>query len=220
MTRARNELIHSTEGISMLVKAHRRNAMLLLVFLCLHFGTHLAAPFGPKAHAVVLEVARTLYRPHIIELLLLASIVVQMILGIALVIRRLRLGMDRRWGSIQVGSGMYLLAFLSIHVSAALSARYQSGLDTNFWWPASTLAKATTASFFYPYYFLAISALFLHFAAALRFRTTSKRTVWGLVVTGPLLAFVILSGYGGWFRELVVPQSYQQSLDRIVTSAQ
>ena len=216
MTRARNELSHPTDGTSMLVKAHRRNALLLLVFLCLHFGTHLAAPFGPEVHALVLNVVRPAYRPYFIELLLLASIVMQTILGFALVIRRLRLGTDRRWGIVQVGSGLYLLVFLSVHVSAALLARYQSGLDTNFWWPASTLARAATAWFFYPYYFLAISALFWHFAAALSFRKTSTRTVWGLVVTGPLLALVVLSGYGGWFRELVVPQLYYQSLDRTV----
>ena len=195
----------------MIRRAHRWNAILLGLFLAVHLLSHVAGTLGPDSHLLVLAAVRPLYRNAIVEPLLFVSFAGQIGLGLALVWKRATIGIDRGWGLVQIISGIYLALFVLAHTFSALFARYANDLDTNFWWPASTLSEAELGMFFYPYYFIGISALFAHLAAALHFRSVWTRAVRGLAVAGPLLALIVLSGFGGWYRELVVPNEYMEA---------
>ena len=197
----------------MVRKAHRWNAVLLGSFLAVHLVSHIFGVLGPDSHSLVLNVVRPLYRNALVEPLLLAAFAVQIGLGSALVWKRATTGIDRGWGMVQIISGIYLALFILAHTSSALFARYANDLDTNFWWPASTLSKIQLGIFFYPYYFLGISALFAHLAAALHFRSAPIDIVRGLAATGTLIAVIVLSGFGGWYREFSVPVEYMKAFE-------
>ena len=196
----------------MLVKAHGANALVLIAFLLVHFATHVAATLGPGAHWIALQLVRPLYRSSLIEPLLIAAFALQLLLGAALIVKRLRKGSNGSWGLVQIASGSYLIVFIVIHVSAALSARLQSGLDTNFFWPASTLQEPIIAAFFYPYYFFGIVALFAHLAAALHFQGRPRSVVRATIGAGPILSLLILSAFGGWYTDFEIPDAYVEAL--------
>lgn len=195
----------------MIVKIHRTVAFFLLIFIVLHLGSHLLSLAGPQAHLATLPQIRPLYRGRITEPLLLALLGVQIVLGFMLVWRRHRMGIDAGWGRLQIASGLYIAFFLTMHVSAALFARYGNHLDTNFWWPASTLAHPTLRYFFYPYYFLAVTALFVHIAAALHFHGRHPKLIRAVALTGPVIALLILAGIGGWLHDFRVPAPYMDA---------
>lgn len=201
----------------MILKAHRWNAILLVLFLAIHFGSHLGGVLGPSVHAAVLEGVRPFYRSAIIEPLLFAALIAQIMLGLALVWRRRSIGIDRSWGLTQIASGLYIATFAIVHGSSALFARYANQLDTNFWWPASTLAHDDLRYFFYPYYFLGVVAIFAHLASALHFRSVRAEVVRTLVLAGPLVALIVLSGFGGWYRDFLVPSVYMDALNAYVS---
>ncbi|QZD96016.1 hypothetical protein [Qipengyuania gelatinilytica] len=203
----------------MTVKLHRWNAVLLLFFLVLHFGTHFAGLLGPQVHGDALEAATKLYRIGFVEPVLLGAFAMQVVLGIALVRKRKKAGIEKGWGTIQVVSGAYLAMFITVHALSALFARYANGLDTNFWWPASTLAHSELSYFFYPYYTLAVCALFAHLAAALYYGSGQAKSARALLVAGPVVALLIIAGFGGWFRDISVPAEYMGAFQNYIPGA-
>jgi hypothetical protein len=197
----------------MIVKAHRAVAFVLIAFIILHLASHLLSLAGPQRHLSTLPLIRPIYRGSFTEPVLIALLVVQIGLGLTLAWQRRKVGIDRAWGRLQIASGTYIAFFILVHTSAALSARYGSHLDTNFWWPASTLAHPIMRFFFYPYYFLAVVAVFSHLAAALHFRGTRSSLVRLLALSGPVIALLILAGFGGLFHQFSVPSPYLAAFD-------
>jgi succinate dehydrogenase/fumarate reductase cytochrome b subunit len=106
---------------------HRLSGAFLGIFVLLHLANHVTALHGIDAHQTFLTLARTVYRAPPVELLLLASVLVQAITGVI----QLRAGWGLRrgfWSRLQAASGGYLLFFLPVHASAILSVRWL-GLD-------------------------------------------------------------------------------------------
>jgi hypothetical protein len=196
-----------------IVKAHRTVAVVLIAFLFLHLSSHLISLAGPQAHLTTLPLIRPLYRSSFTEPVLIALLGVQIGLGLMLAWRRRKVGIDHIWGKLQIISGLYIIFFVLLHTSAAFFARYGNQLDTNFWWPASTLAHPTLRFFFYPYYFLGVTALSIHLAAALHFRGSDKAIVRLVALSGPFMALLILAGVGGYLHRFVVPAPYMDALE-------
>lgn len=116
---------------------------------------------------------RTLHRASALLLLCVAFLALS---GLRLVIG----GWNDRSGRVawlQAISGMYLVLFLVIHVSAVLFGRTALGLDTNFNVAAAGIHVPRYQWFFAPCYTLAVLALCAHVGCALRwqFKDSAQR---------------------------------------------
>jgi hypothetical protein len=167
---------------------HRGLALGLGLFLALHLANHLAGLAGQDAHGQVQDALRQVYRARPVEALLLAVLLLQAGLGLWLLSRR------RRWG-VQTVSGAYLALFLTIHLGAVMVARWQ-GIETDLAFAAAGLhAPAPWPVVFAPYYGLAVLALFLHLSVPLgRRHPALGGTVAGVGAAVALLLVALLAG--------------------------
>lgn len=198
----------------MLHKFHRLSAVIIGIFVLFHLANHLAAFAGVASHIAIMDAFRTFYRHLIAETVFLACVTFQIFSGINFVITR--------WGQrrgffekLQAISGGYLALFLLIHVSAVLSGRAVSELDTNFYFAAAGLHVSGAALFFYPYYALAVTSFFTHIGCALHWALREKVTQRGrntlagaMSVFGLVLGLTIVLLFGGVFFEIQIPVKY------------
>ncbi len=186
---------------------------LILGFFVLHMGNHLFVLLGDGPHIAVMDALRVVYRFPILEALLLWSIYRQIRAGIR---QTKRFGLKKPRGvlAVLVWSGLYLIGFLVIHMSAVTVARYALGLDTNIYFGAAGYHVMPFALFFYPYYFLAILAGFTHWGAVLWLRNRARdpkramtqfRT---LTFIGVVMACLVTLGMGGHLGGLTIPDTY------------
>ncbi|MEX0968944.1 MAG: hypothetical protein WD046_00715 [Paracoccaceae bacterium] len=194
-------------------KLHKSTAVLLVVFIILHFATHLAGLFGIAAYDRVQAAFRLLYRNPIVEPILLVAFITQIIGGAVLLLGQYRRGLRGRWAKLQAASGAAFLFFIIQHISAMALARWGDGLNTTFYWPAAGMNGAPFVWYFFPYYFLGVTALFLHIACALRLvLMRSQRhhlalpALWGLTALGLALAITINLMLIGTFYPIVLPE--------------
>ncbi len=199
-------------------KLHFTTGMILLVFIASHFSVHLFALAGPEAHIAALEAVQGLYRNPVIEPLLVAAILVQVVLGIRLVIRRWSQTDKGFWGKAQLTSGLYLAFFMLNHTTAALYTRYVGGLETNFWWVAGPLQHPLMVWFFYPYYTLAVLAVAAHVGAALHYRWGKLRAAKIALGAGIFVAAAYLLSFGGWLYPVAAKPEYRAYYDAILAS--
>jgi len=201
-----------------LVKAHRILAAGLGIFIISHLIIHLMAIAGAEVHIVVLESSQWLYRNWLIEPLLVIAIIGQICVGAKLLWRRWKQPQKGFWGWAQILSGGYLAFFLIIHSSAALSTRYITGLDTNFYWAASTLNIYPLQYFFIPYYFFGILSVFLHLAAVVFFRWADKGVVVSrsILALGIVIALLIPATFSGAFYDIDLPLKYIEYFENYV----
>ena len=193
-----------------LVKAHRVIAVGLGLFIITHLAVHLTAIGGPDIHIAALSKIQPVYRNWIIEPILVLAILTQVFIGGKLVWRRWKSPQKGFWGWTQILSGGYLAVFLLVHSSAALTTRYIVGLDTNFYWAASTLNIPPLQFFFAPYYMLGILSVFAHLAAAIYFGRGQRSTRFSgfIIGIGGTIAVIILAAFGGVFYDINIPQEY------------
>lgn len=175
---------------------HRGTALALGLFLVLHFAHHLSLVAGTDIHLRGFDLLRPLYRAILIEPVLLALFALQIFLG-------LRLAQGRGWphtgwGRLQTASGLYLAAFLLIHLGAIFAARLQD-VDTNTHFAAAGLHSPRLRLFFAPYYTLAVAALFAHVASALYWRgVPHMRWLVGLgLIAGAVIVAGLMGAFGG-----------------------
>ncbi|MEL7197614.1 MAG: hypothetical protein AAGL10_04790 [Pseudomonadota bacterium] len=194
-------------------QAHRRLAVLIGVFLMVHFATHFAAIAGIAAQDQMLQWGRAIYRIPVIEIALVLALAAQVIIGLKLlgqIKRRKRKGF---WHRAQFLSACYLAYFIVMHTVAALTARLGvltgSGLDTNFFWAAGTLVLDPLRYGFAPYYLLAVIALVTHLIAALHFRGARRWHAFALAI-GPLAGALIVAAYGGAFYAIEMPDAHRE----------
>lgn len=187
--------------------AHRRIAVVLLIFIAVHFATHFGALGGIEAHTAALAAGRTIYQFQPVETLLIAALAIQIMLGVVLLRQIRKRPRKSAWHYAQILSGSYLVLFITMHTSAAILTRGIAGLDTNFYWAAGTLIIEPLRYGFVPYYFLAVISLTTHLASALHFhgRRISARLA---LSAGPIIAVPILLAYGGAFYSVDLPQDY------------
>lgn len=190
-------------------QAHRTLAIFLGLFVAIHFTAHLAALDSIAAQKSVLDFGRAIYRTMPIEIALIGAFAVQIVLGtrlLRIIAKRPRKGF---WHYAQFTSGVILAVFIIAHSSAAIIARWQFDLDTNFYWAAGSLSVSPLKYGFFPYYFLAVTAFFTHLVAALHFRKARPWQPYALVL-GPTAAILMMLGYGGALRTVVLPEPHQR----------
>lgn len=191
--------------------AHRASAVPLLAFAALHLANHLLALRGVAAHIGFMEAARAIYRLPLVEVLLLACVGIQMAsgAGFAWLGRHTRRGFFAWTHAV---SGIFLAAFLAIHVTAVLFARAWLGLDTNFHFAAAGLHTPPNHLFFAPYYFVAVSALAVHLACVLCRRLPAGRRAAAFVfvtLAGAAAALVIVLCLAGIATPVEIPVRYR-----------
>lgn len=190
-------------------EAHGRVALLLLIFITVHFATHFTSLGGVEAHTKALGWARLIYHFPLIEIALVAAFAVQVVLGFKLLGAIRKRKRKDRWHWVQFVSGCYLAYFIVQHTAAALITRLYAGLDTNFYWAGGTLVIEPIKYGFAVYYTLAVIAIVAHLIAALHFRSPRKWHVPALAL-GPLTGVVFVIGYSGVLAPYEVPQEYRE----------
>ncbi len=185
----------------------------MLIFFAAHMGNHLAILWGAQAHLAVMDVLRVVYRYPIVELILIWAIFRQVVAGIK---QMRRFGPFKSKGRFRVlvWSGIYLIAFMIIHLSATAANRYVLGVDTNLYFATAGYRSLIASLFFYPYYFLAVVASFAHLGAVVWLRQRAVRPVFadrvyvGAVLSGIAIAAILTLFLSGLVADFPIPESY------------
>jgi succinate dehydrogenase/fumarate reductase cytochrome b subunit len=195
-------------------RLHRIAAGVVGIYVLVHLANHLLALKGIEVHIAFMQAVRHITRVPAVEALLLAGVAVQAGSGLRLALRRRgprRLPFER----LQALSGVYLGFFLLVHVVSVLAGRSMLGLDTNFYFAAAGLQVDFYPLFFVPYYGLAVAALFVHLACALRRHLPAAlplavrgRIAWGVIAGGAMLAVLIVAAFSGAFYPIPLPPAY------------
>jgi succinate dehydrogenase/fumarate reductase cytochrome b subunit len=199
-------------------RLHRIAAAAVGVYVLVHVANHVAALGGIRQHIAFMQAVRHVTRIPAVEALLLACVAAQAGSGLWMLLRRKRQGPPRRllFDRLQALSGAYLAFFLAVHVISVLAGRTMLGLDTNFYFAAAGLNIRPWPLFFVPYYGLAVAALFVHLACALRRRLPAgmppaprNRVAWAGIATGVVLAVLIVAAFSGAFYPFDLPPAYR-----------
>lgn len=198
-----------------LLRFHRLNALFLALFILMHMATHLSGLWGVEAYNQTQSFFRLIYRQPLIEVLLLSSFILQSIVGLVLLVRGWRRGTRHPWGRVQLISGVLVLAFVAQHLTAMALARWGDGLNTNFYWPASVMSGAPFTWYFTPYYFVGVTALFVHFGCGLRLqllrqgqKARARLAFWLVSLVGALLATLIVVMLLQGFYDIQLPAEW------------
>jgi hypothetical protein len=151
--------------------AHGVSAALITCFVLFHLTNHLLAWFGPEVHEAVMHIGRGVYRSGFIEPVLIALLLFQIASG---------LGLAWRWSAqpadwyraFQIGSGVYLAAFVITHLNSALvSARWVRGSETDWAWASGAPEGLIYDSWnirLLPHYVFGVFFVLSHLASGLR----------------------------------------------------
>jgi len=199
-------------------QAHRTLALLIGLFLTIHFATHFSALGGFNAQDSALQAGRTFYRIPLVEIALVLALGAQVALGIRLLVAIRKRRRKDSWHWLQIISGGYLAFFLVAHTSSALLARLAFELDTNFYWAAGSLVLEPLKYGFAPYYTFAVMALLSHILAALHFRRPARWHAPALSL-GPIAGTAIVLAYAGELYPVELPQDYIDYFDYYIELA-
>lgn len=182
--------------------------MSLGMFAAAHLLNHVWGLGGVAAHTAFMDAARRIYRSPIGEIVLLTSVAAQTASGV-MMLWQTRARKPRGFARAQRVAGAYLAFFLIVHTSAVLIGRLGYRVDTNFYFGAAPLVIQPLALFFGPYYFLAIVALLVHIAAAVRVwlgRHPAREPVaLGVALAGVAIGVLIIAIFSGAFFGFALP---------------
>jgi hypothetical protein len=200
----------------MVRKLHLAAGLVLALFVFSHLAIHLTALDGAATHLAMLEFVQKAYRNPIVEPLLIAILLLQIGLGVRLAVTHWGRSRGNIWGRLQIVSGLYLGWFILVHASAAFYTRYGFALETNFYWASGTLIHPITRWIFYPYYTLAILAVFAHGAVAIRRWSRSTTAGGAVLATGAVVTMLIMLAFGGWLYPVGMPDAYRAYYDTLL----
>jgi succinate dehydrogenase/fumarate reductase cytochrome b subunit len=172
---------------------HFVSAIVLGLFVVLHIANHIVGLAGQDQHVAFMRAVRPLYRNAIVEPLILGLFASQIATGLGMVVR----GWRTRRGTVawmQAGSGLYLAAFVMLHVLAVLSGRISLGLDTDFRFAAAGFHVSGWPWYFWPYYTFALFALFTHIGCAIYWNTIDRRSRFARIALGTMVAMGAVTG--------------------------
>jgi hypothetical protein len=192
---------------------HAISATVIASYAAVHIANHLAALGGVATHIAFMEVARSVYRIGLVEAVLLACVLTQVLSGLWLLAH----GWRQRRGAVswlQAVAGAYLAFFLVVHITAVLFGRYL-GLDTNFYFAAAGFHVRPFQLFFAPYYLFGVLALFTHLGCAAYWRakasgrSSPSHFVALPVAVGALVSVVIVLLLAGVLYRVEIPPEYK-----------
>lgn len=182
---------------------HGVTAAILSLFGLFHLGNHLTGLLDADAHARVMAIGRMVYRSRTVEPLLIGLMGLQLVSGGRLAWNWTAITGDVH-RTIQIGSGVYVGAFIVTHLNSALvSARLVRGLPTDWAWasgvPEGLLADAWNVRLV-PHYGLGVFFVLDHLCAGLRVvllahggtpRTVDRLRTTGVAVSGMVAVTII-----------------------------
>ncbi|AWW00410.1 hypothetical protein [Arcticibacterium luteifluviistationis] len=192
-------------------KIHYYSGLTLTLFIGFHLVNHFVSIFGVQYHLDLMDSFRVVYRNILVETVLLAAVLVQILSGLKLAFSKKKV-MASFYEKVQVYSGLYLAFFLVIHVSAVLFGRLVLEVDTNFYFGVAGLNAFPLSLFFVPYYSLGIMSFFGHIAAV--HAQKMDKTILGLspkaqshliLLKGVILTLLILYGSTNGFMGVDFP---------------
>ena len=187
---------------------HGVAAAIILVYVSFHLTNHLLGLLGPDVHAAVMKMGRQVYRSPVVEPILVALLLFQVVVGVWLAWRWSSLPVDA-FRVFQIGSGAYLAAFILTHLNSALvSARAVHHIETDWGWasgaPTGLIHDAWNIRLV-PHYALGVFFVLAHLSSGLRgvliahgAGATVVNRIWtaGLVASA-LVSAAIISGLCG-----------------------
>lgn len=196
-------------------KIHYISGLTLTIFIGLHLFNHFCSIFGAEKHIEIMITFRHFYRNLIVESILLLAILVQMISGLKLFSTN-RKSATTQFEKLQIWTGLYLVIFLVIHLSAVFGGRLFWELDTNFYFGVAGLNSFPLNLFFIPYYGLAILAIFGHFASIHNKKMkldflylTPNKQAKAILIFGLVLTITIFYGLTNQFNGVKIPKDYE-----------
>jgi len=182
------------------LRAHRLSALVLLTFALLHIANHLSAFWSIEINLAVMRSVQPIYQNAVAEPILIVALLIQMITGLCLFWddRRYRV----RWlDKIQAYSGLYLSAYFVIHGAATI---FLARGITFYEASGGKEGLLQDPSVFLSYYSLAVFALFVHTARALRnilishwSQRTAEKLAYALMVIGFVTTTTIAMALSG-----------------------
>ncbi len=187
---------------------HGVAAAIIACFVLFHLTNHLFGLEGSQAHKTIMAAGRKVYRAPLIEPILVALLLFQVASGLRLAWRWSSRRVDA-YRIFQIGSGVYLAAFILAHMNSAfISARAVHGIETDWAWasgaPTGLIHDAWNIRLL-PHYALGVFFILGHLASGLRVvmiahgvGATIANRFWGAALTaGALIALAIIAGLCG-----------------------
>ncbi len=151
--------------------AHGVSAALITCYVLFHLANHLFGLLGPETHAAIMKAGRVVYRAPLIEPVLVLALLFQASSGVRLAWHWSRLRTDA-YRVFQIGSGVYLAAFLLAHLNSGLiAARHVYKIETNWAWASGApegLIHGAWNIRLLPHYALGVFFILAHLASGLR----------------------------------------------------
>ena len=184
--------------------AHGLSAgIIIAAFVIWHLANHVVALWSLDQNKAVMDVLRLWYRSNIVQPLLVALLLWQLLSGLRLLWAKLPSAGDL-YSSIQTATAAYLAVYVSSHLIAVfVLGRWFLAVDTTFPWasgaPTGLLLDPWSVRLV-PHYSLAVLFLFSHLAVGLRAvllghgirAIMAARTTWTICAAGLALALVIM----------------------------
>ena len=184
-------------------KIHGFSALFLLMgFLALHLGNHIAALWTVQTQNDVMIFLRGWYRSTWVQPIIIGLFVTMIMTGILLVMRHTATTADK-FRTLQTASGGYFAAFIASHSLAVFTAR-AADVDTNWEFaaggPLGLLHQAWRGALI-DYYALSLFLIVVHTALGLRIvllghhtkESTANRVVCAGAVVGALMTALIMA---------------------------
>ena len=195
-------------------RVHYFSGITISLFIILHLFNHLISLVSVEKHIETMNFFRVFYRNFFVEILLILAVLIQIISGIKLYLKKRKFA-NPFFEKIQIWTGLYLAIFFTIHLTAVLIGRHLLKLDTNFYFGAAGIYTFPFNLFFIPYYGLAIISIFGHLAAVhstkmkykILYLEPTKQSV-GILIFGIFLAIIILFGLTDNFNWVPIPGEY------------
>jgi hypothetical protein len=189
--------------LTRLRKIHGFSALFLLMgFLALHLGNHLAALWTVQTQNDVMIFLRGWYRSAWVQPIIIGLFGTMIVTGILLVIRYTATTADK-FRTLQTASGGYFAAFIASHTLAVFTAR-ANNVDTNWEFAAGGplgLLHQPWRGALIDYYALSVFLIVVHTALGLRIvllghgtkESTANRMVYAGMVVGALVTALIMA---------------------------
>ncbi|MEQ8303813.1 MAG: hypothetical protein RIB47_10505 [Cyclobacteriaceae bacterium] len=194
----------------MIKRIHYFSGLILIAFISVHILNHATILISEDTHLAFMQYYRKVYRLPLLEGVLFCAILIQVVSGGTMLLKKWRTGKSR-WARIQLISGGYFVYFLIVHPAAVLYGRYVLNLDTNLYFGAAVLNISPIQYFFVFHYGLAILAFFTHLSCVhqqkmqrhvtLRMATVQATVI---IIIGAILSVVIVGRMVG----IAIPPEY------------